>query len=83
MMKAAVLVGILAGASAQDCASTDAGCSAYSLIETGTCADTAGCTAIVEEDACRELHTLVDIVLCAKHPLHASVRLPPLSSRFC
>lgn len=46
------------------CASTAAGCSAYSLLDSGSCDTTAGCAAILEEDACRELHTLVDMTLC-------------------
>lgn len=69
MMVRAMLTGgfftliLLAGASAQGepaCARTAAGCSAYSAISTGTCATTAGCEAI-QEDACGELHTLVDV----------------------
>ena len=52
------------GSSVPACASTDAGCSAYSLITSGTCDGTAGCAAILDEGACRELHDQVDIVLC-------------------
>ena len=52
------------GGSAPACASTDAGCSAYSLITSGTCDGTAGCAAILDEDACRALHDQVDVVLC-------------------
>ena len=46
------------------CASTEAGCSAFSLITSGTCDTTPGCAAIIEEDGCRELRAQVDIQLC-------------------
>ncbi len=51
------------GTPAPACASTEAGCSAYSVITSGSCATTAGCTAILDEAACHELHTLVDLAL--------------------
>ena len=61
----AAAAALLAGVSAQPCASTAAGCSAYSLVETGTCeaATTAlgSCTSILDEQACRDMHTLVSI----------------------
>ena len=48
-------------AAAQACATAPAGCSEYSLISSGTCAATAGCSALVTEGACSALHTLVDV----------------------
>jgi hypothetical protein len=53
------------------CASSEARCSRYSLISSGTCDTTDGCQAILEEDACRELHTVVDMVLCVASPPRA------------
>eukprot|EP01043_Picozoa_sp_COSAG02_P093265 COSAG02_NODE_29801_length_562_cov_1.490281_1_plen_100_part_10 len=53
------------------CASSEAGCSRYSLISSGTCDTTDGCQAILDEDACQELHTVVDMVLCVASPPRA------------